>query len=190
MTVQSVQPHHSLFVHQAKSSEGRANKLVEYSPRSFKDLRHSEHEHQKVIPAVCTAKSLKQKKDHSISPHLQTKGRYEVLCTYTFYLMSFEGLEITLRSRFNVNHEVRLSMWPSQIHPFRIIVDLSPKKSSRIVIIALENDVLSVKFITKVKLTCPIRLFRWWNRGQSEQYAQAKSLQSVEVTGKKGKSIL
>jgi hypothetical protein len=76
MTVQSVQHHHSLFVHQAKSPEGRANKLVKHSPKSFKDLRHSEHEHQKVIPAVCIAKSLKQKKDHSVSPHLQTKGRY------------------------------------------------------------------------------------------------------------------
>jgi hypothetical protein len=78
--------------------------------------------------------------------------------------MSLESLEIALRSRFDVNHEVRLSMWLSQIHPFRIIVDLSPKKSSRIVIIALENDVMSVKFVTKVKLTRPIRLFRWWNR--------------------------
>jgi hypothetical protein len=69
--------------------------------------------------------------------------------------MSLEGLEITLKSRFNVNHEVRLSMWPSRIHPFRRIVDLSPKKSSRIVFIALENDVLSVKFITNMILTRP-----------------------------------
>jgi hypothetical protein len=76
MTVQSVQPHHSLFVHQAKSPEGRANKLVKHSPESFKDLGHSEHEHQKVIPTICTAKSLKQKKDHSISPHFRTKGRF------------------------------------------------------------------------------------------------------------------
>jgi hypothetical protein len=69
MTVQSVLPHQSLFVHQAKSPEGRANKLVEHSPKPFKDLESSDHEHLKVIPALCTAKSSKQKKDHSISPH-------------------------------------------------------------------------------------------------------------------------
>lgn len=45
MTVQSVQPHHSLFVHQAKSPEGRANKLVKHFPKPFKDLEHSDHEH-------------------------------------------------------------------------------------------------------------------------------------------------
>jgi hypothetical protein len=72
--------------------------------------------------------------------------------------MSHESLEIAWRARFDVNYIMRLRVWPSQIHPFRIIVDLSPKKSSRVVIIAFENDVLSVKFITKVKLTRPIRL--------------------------------
>jgi hypothetical protein len=69
MTVQSVQPHHSLFVHQAKSPEGRANRLVKHYPKPFKDLEHSDHEHQKAIATLCTTKSSKQKKDHSISPH-------------------------------------------------------------------------------------------------------------------------
>jgi hypothetical protein len=69
ITVQSVQPHFSLFFHQAKSPEGRANKLVKLFPKPFKDLKHSDHEHQKVILTLCTTKSSKQKKDHSISPH-------------------------------------------------------------------------------------------------------------------------
>jgi hypothetical protein len=63
--------------------------------------------------------------------------------------MSLESLEIALRARFDVKHKMCLSVWPSQIHFFRIVVDLSPKKSSRVVIIAFENDALSVKFITK-----------------------------------------
>jgi hypothetical protein len=69
LTVQSVQTHHSLFVHQAKSPEGRAKKLVKHFSKPFKDLEHSDHEHQKVIPTLCTTKSSKQKKDHSILPH-------------------------------------------------------------------------------------------------------------------------
>jgi nicotinamidase-related amidase len=68
MTVQSVQCHHSLFVHQAKSPEGRANKLVKHFSKPFKDLVHSNHEHQKVVPTLCTTKSSKQKEDDSISP--------------------------------------------------------------------------------------------------------------------------
>jgi hypothetical protein len=63
--------------------------------------------------------------------------------------MSLESLEIALGARFDVNHDLHLSVWPSQIHPFRIIVDLSPKKSSRIVVIALENEVLSVNSLQR-----------------------------------------
>jgi hypothetical protein len=59
MTVQSVQPHHSLFVHQAKSPEGRANKLVKYFSKPFKNLELFYHKHQKVIPILCTTKFLK-----------------------------------------------------------------------------------------------------------------------------------
>jgi aspartate carbamoyltransferase regulatory subunit len=69
-----------------------------------------------------------------------------------------------VRTGLDINHEMSLGMWSSQIQSFRIVVNLSSKKSSRIVIVTFENDVLSVKFISKVKLTRPIHLLNWWDR--------------------------
>jgi hypothetical protein len=62
-----------------------------------------------------------------------------------------ESLEIAVRTGLDINHEISLGMWSSQIQSFKIVVNLSSKKSSRTVIVTFENDVLSVKFISKVK---------------------------------------
>jgi hypothetical protein len=65
-----------------------------------------------------------------------------------------------VRTGLDINHEMSLGMWSSQIQNFRIVVNLSSRKSSRNVIIAFENNILPVKFIPKMKLTRPVHLFR------------------------------
>jgi hypothetical protein len=60
-----------------------------------------------------------------------------------------------VRTGLDINHEMSLGIWSSQIQSFRIVVNLSSKKSSRIVIVAFENNILPVKLIPKVKLTRP-----------------------------------